>query len=68
MRLKSIGVLVTLLLSAFTLLYWFTDEARRESLAAEHEEELAHFGEVIFSDDETEPAAAGCARCHGAGR
>jgi len=65
MRLKSIGVLVTLLLSAFTLLYWFTDEARRESLGAEHEEELAHFGEVIFSDDETEPAAAGCARCHG---
>ncbi len=65
MRLKSIGVLVTLLLSGFTLLYWFTDEARRESLAAEHEEELAHFGEVIFSDDDTEPAAAGCARCHG---
>jgi mono/diheme cytochrome c family protein len=66
MRLKTIGVLVTVLLAAFTMLYWLTDEARRESLAAEHEEELAHFGEVIFSDDETEPAAAGCARCHGA--
>ena len=65
MRLKTIGVLVTTLLAAFTMLYWLTDEARRESLGAEHEEELAHFGEVIFSDDSTEPAAAGCARCHG---
>jgi mono/diheme cytochrome c family protein len=65
MRLKSIGVLLTTLLAAFTMLYWFTDEARRESLAADHERDLEHFGEVIFSDDETEPAAAGCARCHG---
>ena len=66
MRLKSIGVLVTVLLAAFTMLYWFTDGARRESLGAEHERELEHFGEIIFSDDDTEPAAAGCARCHGA--
>jgi len=65
MRLKTIGVLVTTLLAAFTMLYWLTDEARRDSLGAEHERELEHFGEVIFSDDETEPAAAGCARCHG---
>jgi mono/diheme cytochrome c family protein len=65
MRLKSIGVLLTTLLAAFTMLYWFTDEARRASLATQHEEELAHFGEVIFSEDSTEPAAAGCARCHG---
>src|SRR5918996_1560775 len=65
MRLKTIGVLITALLAAFTMLYWFADSAIRESNAAEHEEELAHFGEVIFSDDETEPAAAGCARCHG---
>src|SRR5215218_9645334 len=67
MRLKTIGVLVTALLSAFTMLYWFTDSARREAIAAEHQEELAQFGEVIFSDDETQPAAAGCARCHGDG-
>src|ERR687891_2802618 len=66
MRLKTIGVLITALLAAFTMLYWFADSAIRESNAAEHEEELAHFGEVIFSNDETEPAAAGCARCHGA--
>ena len=66
MRLKTIGVIVTTLLAAFTMLYWLTDNARRESLGAQHEAELAHYGEVIFSDDETEPAAAGCARCHGA--
>ena len=65
MRLKTIGVLITTLLAGFTLLYWFTDGMRRESIAAEHDEELAHYGEVIFSADETEPAAAGCARCHG---
>ena len=53
-------------LAAFTMLYWFTDTMRREAIAAEHEEELAEFGEVIFSNDPTEPAAAGCARCHGA--
>jgi mono/diheme cytochrome c family protein len=66
MRLKSIGVILTTLLAAFTMVYWFTDEARRESLGTGHDEELAHFGEIIFSDDDTEPAAAGCARCHGA--
>src|ERR671917_92312 len=66
MRLKAIGVIITVLLAAATMVYWFADGAIRESLAARHEEELAHFGEIIFSDDETEPAAAGCARCHGA--
>src|SRR5918992_1771903 len=66
MRLKTLAVILMTLLGAFTMLYWFTDLSRRESLASEHEEELAHFGEVIFSDDDTEPAAAGCARCHGA--
>jgi mono/diheme cytochrome c family protein len=65
MRLKLIGVIITVLLAAATMAYWFADVAIRESLAARHEEELAHYGEVIFSDDETEPAAAGCARCHG---
>ena len=65
MRLKSIGVIVTTLLAAVTMLYWFTDGMRRESIAAEHDEELAAYGEVIFSDDATQPAAAGCARCHG---
>ena len=65
MRLKSIGVVVTTLLAAVTMLYWFTDGARREAIAADHAEELAAYGEVIFSDDDTQPAAAGCARCHG---
>jgi mono/diheme cytochrome c family protein len=65
MRLKSIGVIVTVLLSAVTMLYWFTDGARREAIAVDHETELAEYGHVIFSNDATEPAAAGCARCHG---
>jgi hypothetical protein len=44
-----------------TMLYWFTDGARREAIAADHAEELSAYGEVIFSDDDTEPAA--CRLC-----
>jgi mono/diheme cytochrome c family protein len=66
MRIKTLGVLLVTILAAFTMLFWFTDGARRDSIAAAQEEELLHFGEIIFSDDATEPAAAGCARCHGA--
>jgi mono/diheme cytochrome c family protein len=66
MRLKTLGVLLVTVLAAFTMLYWITDGARREAVAAEQEEELARFGEIIFSEDATEPAAAGCAGCHGA--
>lgn len=66
MRIKALGVLLVTALAAFTMLFWFTDEARRAGIAAAQEEELLHFGEIIFSDDPTEPAAAGCARCHGA--
>src|SRR5918999_3542722 len=65
MRLKTLAVILITVLAAFTMLWWFTDIGRRESFATEQEEELLHFGEVIFSDDDAEPAAAGCARCHG---
>ena len=65
MRLKTLGVLLVTAMAAFTMLYWLTDQTRRDQIAAEQEEELLHFGEVIFSDDPSEPAAAGCARCHG---
>ncbi len=65
MRLKTLGVLLVTAIAAFTMLYWLTDQTRRDQIAAEQEEELLHFGEVIFSDDPSEPAAAGCARCHG---
>ncbi len=65
MRLKTLGVLLIVAFAAFTMLYWFTDAARRESIAVEQEEELLEFGELVFSNSETEPAAAGCARCHG---
>src|SRR3990170_2927989 len=65
MRLKTLSVVLLTALAAFTMLYWVTDNSRRESIGMAHDEELLHFGEIIFSDDETEPAAAGCARCHG---
>ncbi|HEX7197521.1 MAG TPA: cytochrome c [Candidatus Limnocylindria bacterium] len=65
MRLKTLGVIVVTALSVFTLLYWVTDTARRESIAEVHDDELLEYGEVIFSADENEPAAAGCATCHG---
>ena len=65
MRLKALGVLLVTALAAFTMLYWLTDGPRRESIAAAHDEELAAFGEIIFSDDPTQPASVGCARCHG---
>ena len=66
MRLKTLGVILVTVLAAFTLLFWITDGMRREAFDREHDEELAHLGEIVFSDDPSEPAAAGCARCHGA--
>ncbi len=65
MRLKTLGVVLLVALSAATMLYWVTDNARRASIDTEHEEELLAYGAVVFSEDDTEPAAAGCARCHG---
>ena len=66
MRLKTLGVLMLSALAIGIMLFWLTDGMRREAIAIEQEEELLHFGEIIFSDDDTEPAAAGCAQCHGA--
>ena len=66
MRLKTLGVVLVTAFAAFTILYWVTDDGRRAAIAAEHEEELLHYGEVIFSNDPAEAAAAGCANCHGA--
>src|SRR3990170_9137768 len=65
MRLRTLGVIVVTALCVFTLLYGVTDTARGESIAEEHDDELLEYGEVIFSADENEPAAAGCATCHG---
>ena len=65
MRLKTLGVILVTALSAFTLLYWITDTSRRELAAVEQDAELLEYGEVIFSANEAEPAAAGCANCHG---
>lgn len=68
MRLKTLGVILLVIMGAFTVAYWLTDEARRAALGAHHEEELIPLGEIVFSEDKTntEPRAAGCARCHGA--
>jgi mono/diheme cytochrome c family protein len=65
MRLKTLGVVTLTGLAVFIMLFWLTDGPRREAIAHEQEEELVHFGEIIFSSDDTEPAAAGCATCHG---
>jgi mono/diheme cytochrome c family protein len=65
MRLKTLGVIATTAIVLFTLFYWLTDAPRRESIGADHEAELLEYGEVIFSNDTAEPAAAGCATCHG---
>ncbi|HUF07626.1 MAG TPA: cytochrome c [Candidatus Binatia bacterium] len=66
MRLKTTGVILVTIMAAFTMLYWYTDGQRREGVATAQDEELLHFGEIIYSDDPSEPAAAGCAQCHGA--
>lgn len=66
MRLKTLGVVLITALAAFTMLYWVTDDSRRESVAVAQEDELLEFGKVIFSDNPAEPASVGCARCHGA--
>lgn len=65
MRLKTLGVILVTVLSVFTLLYWVTDDLRRDTIAVAQDEELLEYGEVIFSADPAEPAAAGCANCHG---
>lgn len=66
MRLKTLGVILLIVMGAFTVAYWLTDESRRASLGAHHDEEMVPLGEVIFSVSKTDPRAAGCARCHGA--
>jgi len=66
MRLKTLGVILVTALSAFTVLYWLTDSPRRETVAAEHDDELLEYVQVIFSADPAEAAAVGCANCHGA--
>jgi len=65
MRLKTLGVFLVTALAAFIMLYWLTDGIRRETIAVEQEEELLQFGEIIYSEDPSEPVAVGCARCHG---
>ena len=67
MRLKTVGVGLLLVVTFFLAFYWLTDDQRRsarsdEIATDEHEYALQVFGPP--SDEQ--PAAANCARCHGA--
>ena len=61
MRLKTLGVIILTAMAVGIMLFWLTDGLRRTAIAHEQEEELLEFGAIIFSEDDTEPAAAGCA-------
>jgi mono/diheme cytochrome c family protein len=65
MRLKTLGVFVVTLLALFTLFYWMTDGPRRSSATTTQADDLLSYGKVVFANDPTNPASAGCARCHG---
>ncbi len=65
MRLKTLGVILVTVMATFTLVYWITDAPRRDAFGVGYDEELVHLGEIVYSDDKTEPLAVGCARCHG---
>ena len=75
MRLKTLGVGFILVLAFFLAFYWLTDQARmdartEEIAVSEHEFALRVFGPPEGRDPEDTaddfPAAANCARCHGA--
>jgi mono/diheme cytochrome c family protein len=68
MRLKTLGVLLVTAMAAFTMVYWLTDETRRESREAEHREILLHYGEELYGEPRPEEHiefTANCAACHG---
>lgn len=67
MRLKTLGVLMLLVVALLTAFYWLTDGARLAATA--HEQELGEleYGEIMYAGPtDDHPAAANCARCHGA--
>jgi mono/diheme cytochrome c family protein len=66
MRLKTLGVIVTLALAIFTMFYWLTDPGRldnelTEQGTSEHEYALELFGEATTEV----PFTANCQQCHG---
>ncbi|HEX5396507.1 MAG TPA: c-type cytochrome [Candidatus Limnocylindria bacterium] len=65
MQIKTLGVFVVTVLALFTMFLWMTDGSRRTAMAKTQEEELLTYGGVVFANDPTNPASAGCARCHG---
>ena len=67
MRLKTLGVVVTLAMALFLTFYWLTDPSRLQATAEEQETSELEYAEIVYgppTDDH--PAAANCARCHGA--
>src|SRR5690349_18836977 len=67
MRLKTLGVIVLTTLALFTMFYWLTDGARRETAIKAVEEEQLEYGKIVFGPpDANNPATANCAQCHGA--
>ena len=67
MRLKTLGVTVMLALALFMTFYWLTNASRLEATAAEQEANELEYGEIMYGGPTDEfPAAANCARCHGA--
>lgn len=66
MRIKTLGVFVVTVVALFTMFLWMTDGSRRADMASAQEEDLLTYGGLVFANDPTNPASAGCARCHGA--
>ena len=67
MRLKTLGVVAVLALAFFTVFYWLTDGARLQATSQQQEEAEHEYALSVFGAPSAEqPAAADCARCHGA--
>ncbi len=67
MRLKTLGVVAVLALAFFTVFYWLTDGARLQATSQQQEESEHEYALSVFGPPSGEqPAAANCARCHGA--
>lgn len=66
MRIKTLGVIAISALALFTVFYWLTDSSRLATRTADHAAAQLAFAKEVFSVNPNDPAAAGCANCHGA--
>lgn len=68
MRLKTLGVVLITVLAIFTIVYWVTDDSRRDVRAEAQDQTLMEYGEELFGPINAEEGiafSANCARCHG---